>query len=144
MDKSQLIAAQFPQTESWEERYKFIIVKGKQIADLPDSERVEKYLIKGCQSRVWLIPEYDGKTLHFKADSDAAIVKGIVALVVEFYSGMKPEEILTQAPRFLDEMGIQAHLSMSRRNGLAAVLKQIQLYAAVFKAMNKLPPLSGP
>jgi cysteine desulfuration protein SufE len=137
MNKSQTIAAQFPQTEAWEDRYKFIIGKGKELPELPESERLDKFLIKGCQSRVWLIPAFDGKTLTFKTDSDAAIVKGIVALVVEFYNGMTPDEILSQPPHFLDELGIREHLSMSRRNGLSHVLKQIQLYAAVFKAMQK-------
>ena len=75
MNKSQTIAAQFPQTEAWEDRYKFIIGKGKELPELPESERLDKFLIKGCQSRVWLIPAFDGKTLTFKTDSDAAIVK---------------------------------------------------------------------
>ena len=118
----------------WEGRYKYLIELGKNMPDLKEEWRVEENKIKGCQSQVWLHAELiDGK-IYFSADSDAAIVKGIVAILVYIYSGSTPDEILTTKPNFLEDIGLREHLSMSRANGLSSMLKQISFYAMAFKA----------
>ncbi|MCX6116212.1 MAG: SufE family protein, partial [Proteobacteria bacterium] len=112
-----------------DERYRFIIAKGKSLPEISSNDRLDKFLIAGCLSKAWLIPKFDGKTLEFSADSEAAIVKGIMALLLDVYSQNSPAEILSLSPDFLKEAGITEHLSMNRRNGLSGVIKQVMLYA---------------
>ena len=90
--------------------------------------------MKGCQSQVWLYATLDEGSVTFHADSDASIVKGIIATLLDVYSKASPDSILATKPDFLDEIGLREHLSMSRANGLSAMLKQISLYAMAFKA----------
>lgn len=125
------------QFSDWEDRYKELIQLGRSLASISDEQRAEKYKVKGCQSQVWLIPEFKDGKVYFQADSDAVLVKGIIALLVNVYSDATPDEILNNKPEFLKEMGITEHLSMNRTNGLASMMKQIQMYAAVFKSMQK-------
>jgi cysteine desulfuration protein SufE len=122
---------------SSDERYKFIIDMGRKLPNLTDAQREDKYLIEGCMSRAWLVPEFKDGRLHFYVDSEAAIVKGIMAILVAVYSGNKPEENLTLSADFLKEGGITEHLSMNRRNGLSSVVRQMLLYSITFKALNK-------
>lgn len=125
---------EFEGVEDWEQRYKKIIQKGKNLTELPEEHRIESNKVKGCQSQVWLHAEMKDGKVHFSADSDAAIVKGIISLLLEVYSGATPDEILSMRPHFVDELGLRQHLSMNRSNGLSAMLKQISLYALAFKA----------
>lgn len=125
----------FLQFQDWEDRYKELITLGKQLPVYPEEKREEKYKVKGCQSQVWLCPEFKEGRVYFHADSDALLVKGIAAVLVGVYSDATPDEILTTKPDFLSEVGITEHLSMNRSNGLAAMMKQIQMYAVVFKSM---------
>ena len=120
---------------NWEDRYRLLIKMGRELPEIPEAEKADQFLVKGCISRAWLIPELKDGRVFFRADSDAAIVKGIIALLVTVYSGATPEEILTTSPEFLKEVGISDHLSMNRRNGLMHFTKQIQLYATAYKAM---------
>jgi cysteine desulfuration protein SufE len=122
---------------SSDERYKFIIDMGRKLPNLTDVQREDKYLIEGCMSRAWLVPEFKDGRLHFYVDSEAAIVKGIMAILVAVYSGNKPAENLTLSADFLKEGGITEHLSMNRRNGLSSVVRQMLLYSITFKALNK-------
>jgi cysteine desulfuration protein SufE len=131
------IKASFLKFSDWEDRYKELIQLGRNLAPYPEDKREEKYKIKGCQSQVWLYPEFKEGKIFFKADSDAVLVKGIVGLLLSVYSDSSPEEILATKPDFLKEIGITEHLSMNRSNGLAAMMKQIQMYALVFKSMQK-------
>lgn len=131
------IKQRFLQFPEWEERYKELIHLGRELTSYPEDKREDKYKIKGCQSQVWLYPEFKGGRVYFHADSDAVLVKGIVALLVKVYSDATPDEILTTKPDFLKEVGITEHLSMNRSNGLAAMMKQMQMYALVFKSMQK-------
>ena len=124
------------QFKDWEDRYKELIVLGKNLDSYPEEKREEKYKVKGCQSQVWLFPEFKDGRVYFRADSDAVLVKGIVGLLVSVYSDATPDEILSTKPEFLQEVGITEHLSMNRSNGLAAMMKQIQMYAVVFKSMS--------
>ena len=120
----------------WEERYKYIIDLGKELEPYPEEHRTDKYKITGCQSQVWLYPEFKDGKLYFKGDSDAMIVKGLVALLLRVYSGHTPEEILSNPPEFLKRIGIDKHLSPTRNNGLNSMLKQIQLYALAYKTLS--------
>lgn len=128
----------FLQFQDWEDRYKELIKIGRDLHSYPEDKRDEKYKVKGCQSQVWLYPEFKDGRVYFSADSDAVLVKGIVGLLVSVYSDATPEEILSTKPDFLKEVGITEHLSMNRSNGLAAMMKQMQMYAVVFKSMQKV------
>jgi len=124
----------FRRFEQWEDRYKHLIDLGKKMPGMSEDFRSEDFKIKGCQSQVWLGARLVGDKIHFEADSDASIVKGIVALLVYVYSEATPEEILNTKPTFLEDIGLREHLSMSRANGLTSMVKQISFYAMAFKA----------
>lgn len=130
------IITKFKQMDSWEDRYKAIIQDGKKMEPLAQELQVDKYKINGCQSQVWLVPSLSDGKVHFKADSDAFLVKGIINLLVSVYSGLKPDEILATDAGFLKEIGITEHLSMNRSNGLASMVKQIKMYAVAFKSLT--------
>ncbi|MFG1494572.1 SufE family protein [Halobacteriovorax sp. ZH4_bin.1] len=117
----------------WEDRYMHIISRGKEMESLSEDLQKEEYKVKGCQSQVWLIPELKDGKVYFRADSDAAIVKGIVSILVGVYSDATPDEILATKPDFLDTIGLRQHLSMSRANGLSSMIKQISMYALAYK-----------
>jgi cysteine desulfuration protein SufE len=137
-ERTTQIKNRFLQFKDWEDRYKELIQLGKGLGDYPEDKRDEKYKVKGCQSQVWLYPEFKEGRVYFHGDSDAILVKGIVGLLVSVYSDATPDEILTTKPEFLQEVGITEHLSMNRSNGLAAMMKQIQMYAVVYKSMQKV------
>jgi cysteine desulfuration protein SufE len=128
------LVAEFKGMEDWEDRYKFIIQMGKMMDPMDDSLKNDNLKVKGCQSQVWLWPELKDGKIYFQADSDASIVRGLVAMLVKVYSGSTPDEILATKPTFLEEIGIREHLSMSRSSGLSSMLKQISMYAIAFKA----------
>lgn len=131
------VVSRFKAQADWEDRYKELIQIGKQLALYPEEQRQEKFKVKGCQSQVWLYPEFKEGRVFFHADSDAILVKGIMGLLTEVYSGLKPQEILDTPADFLKEIGITEHLSMNRSNGLASMLKQIQMYALVYKSLGE-------
>ena len=137
IERTTRIKERFLQFKDWEDRYKELIQLGRTLPAYPEDKRDEKYKVKGCQSQVWLYPEFKDGRVTYHADSDALLVNGIVGILVSVYSDATPDEILTTKPEFLQEVGIQEHLSMNRSNGLAAMMKQIQMYAAVFKSMQK-------
>ena len=118
----------------WEARYKHLIDLGKKMPAMNEEFKTEENKIKGCQSQVWLHAELVGNKIIFSADSDASIVKGIVALLVFVYSDSTPDEVLMTKPTFLEDIGLREHLSMSRANGLTAMVKQISFYAMAFRA----------
>jgi cysteine desulfuration protein SufE len=130
----QKIINDFQGINSWEEKYKHLIELGKKLHPMDESFKVEKNLVRGCQSKVWFHVEKREGRLYFQGDSDAAIVKGIVALLLGVYSDRTPDEILSTKPTFLEDIGLREHLSMSRSNGLSSMLKQISLYAIAFKS----------
>lgn len=134
-EAQEMLINQFSGIDDWDERYKVIIDSGKELPAFPEEHRIDKFKIEGCQSQVWLYPEFKEGKLLFHADSDAMIVKGLVALIVKVYSGQSPNDILSTPPDFITKIGIDSHLSPTRKNGLNSMLKQIQLYAVAFKAM---------
>ena len=125
--------------DDWEGRYEYIISLGKELEPLTDTERSDTYLVKGCQSRVWLIPSFDGEHIHFKADSDAVITKGLVALLMRIYNHRTPSEILDVPGNFVQRLGLDTHLSQNRASGLASMIKQIAHYAVAYNTHHTPP-----
>ncbi len=137
-ERQNKLIADFTRFKSWEERYKYVIDLGKSLPELPVAYRDDKFLVKGCQSRVWLHAQKNSAgQIELFADSDAMIVKGLVAILLRVYSMAQPAEILANPPTFIAQLGFQSHLSPSRANGLLAMVKQIMLYAAAIQAMSK-------
>lgn len=129
---------EFARFTQWEERYKYLIAMGRDLANFPEEHRREENKVKGCQSQVWLYAQWQEGKIFFWGDSDASIVKGIVALLLRLYSGHAPEEILHFKQDFIERIGLKQHLSLSRTNGLSAMIKQIQFYAIAYKAKRDL------
>ncbi len=129
------IVEEFEAFPDWEERYRHIIALGARLPRLPEEYRRDKYLIEGCQSQVWLHAALEEGKVMLEADSDAMIVRGLVALMLRVFSGRTPDEILNTRPEFIDRIGMSRHLSPTRANGLAAMLKQVRMYAVAFKAL---------
>ena len=136
-DTQKEIVEEFQYLPDWEEKYGEIIRLGKKLPEYPEEYRNEKYKVSGCQSQVWIHPEQNDGKIRFDADSDATIVKGLIALLMRVYNNRTAEEILDNPPDFLKEIGIDNHLSPTRKNGLGAMLKQIQLYAVAFKTLDQ-------
>lgn len=133
-EKQDRIIREFQLLSDWPERYKHIIRLGQKLEPLEEKYKVDENLVRGCQSQVWLHTELDDDRVIFKADSDAAITKGLVALMVRFYSGETPDTILSVNPDFIKKIGMQEHLSPTRSNGLASMVKQMKIYAMAYKA----------
>jgi cysteine desulfuration protein SufE len=130
----QEIVDEFSVFEDWLDRYNYLIELGNDLAPIDPRYRTSEYLINGCQSKVWLHADLvDGK-LQFAADSDALIVKGIVALLVRLMNGHTPAEILENELFFIDEIGLRQNLSPTRSNGLLAMVKKMRLYAMAYQA----------
>ena len=130
------IISEFSDFDDWMDRYQLLIDMGSEQPPLEEKYKTEQNLIDGCQSRVWLQDDMvDGK-LVFRAESDALIVKGIVALLVRVLSGHTPQEILDADLYFIDRIGLREHLSPTRSNGLGAMLKQMKMYALAFKSIH--------
>ncbi len=128
------VIAEFSDFDDWMDRYQLLIDLGNEQAPLDEKYKTDQNLIEGCQSRVWLqADEVDGR-LVFQAESDALIVKGIIALLIKVISGHTPDEILNADLYFIDRIGLREHLSPTRSNGLLAMVKQMRMYALAFKA----------
>ena len=128
------VIAEFSDFDDWMDRYQLLIDLGNEQEPLDEKYKTEQNLIEGCQSRVWLqADEVDGKVI-FKAESDALIVKGIIALRIKVVSGHTPDEILNSELYFIDRIGLKDHLSPTRSNGLLSMVKQMRMYALAFKA----------
>lgn len=133
------IIEEFSMFNDWMDRYSLLIDLGNSLEKLDAKYKVENNLIEGCQSRVWLQADYiDGKIV-FKPDSDAVIVKGIIALLIKVLSDRTPDEILDTDLYFVERIGLKEHLSPTRSNGLVSMIKQIRFYAMAFKAKNNNP-----
>ena len=130
------IIAEFSDFDDWMDRYQLLIDMGSEQEPLEDELKTEQNLIDGCQSRVWLQADFIDGMVHFRAESDALIVKGIVALLVRVLSDHTPQEILDADLYFIDRIGLREHLSPTRSNGLGAMLKQMRMYALAFKAIH--------
>ena len=129
------VIEEFSDFTDWMDKYQYLIDLGNEQAPLDEKYKNESNLIDGCQSRVWLQADYDKDTrlITFSAESDALIVKGIVALLIRILSGHTPEEILESDLYFIEQIGLKEHLSPTRSNGLLAMVKQMRMYALAFK-----------
>ena len=130
------IIAEFSDFDDWMDRYQLLIDMGSEQEPLEEQYKTEQNLIDGCQSRVWLQADLIDGMVHFRAESDALIVKGIVALLVRVLSDHTPQEILDADLYFIDRIGLREHLSPTRSNGLGAMLKQMKMYALAFKTIS--------
>src|SRR5690554_5584753 len=128
------IIDEFAIFDDWMDKYALIIEAGNSLEKLDDIYKTPNNIIKGCQSRVWLQTDFENGKLYFRAESDAVIVKGLLALVLRIFSGRTPDEIISADLHFLKQIGLTKHLSPTRSNGLLAVIKQIRFYAIAYKA----------
>lgn len=134
----QEIIEEFSDYEDWMDKYQLLIDLGGDQEPLPAQYKIESNLIDGCQSRVWLQADLtDEGKIHFQAESDALIVKGIVTLLIRVLDNQTPDDILNADLHFIEDIGLKEHLSPTRSNGLLAMLKQMKLYAVAFKASAK-------
>ena len=131
-EAKQSIIDEFSLFDSWVDRYEYIVELGRQLPDLPAEYRTDQYKVKGCQSQVWFRAREEAGRIVFDADSDAMIVRGLIALLLRVYSGRLPAEILATPPDFFDAIELGSHLSGNRANGLAAMVNHIQAYARSF------------
>ncbi|AVM52643.1 cysteine desulfuration protein SufE [Bacteroides zoogleoformans] len=127
------VIAEFNDFDDWMDRYQLLIDLGNEQEPLDERYKTEQNLIEGCQSRVWLQADEEEGKLVFRAESDAVIVKGIIALLIKVLSGHTPEEILNADLYFIDKIGLSDHLSPTRSNGLLSMVKQMRMYALAFK-----------
>ena len=130
------IIEEFNSFDDWMDRYQLLIDLGNEQPPLDDQYKTESNLIDGCQSRVWLQADYSDGRIQFTAESDALIVKGIVALLIRVFNNRTPQEILDADLYFIDRIGLRDHLSPTRSNGLLAMIKQIRSYAIAFQARD--------
>jgi cysteine desulfuration protein SufE len=128
-DEKRRIIEEFSVFDDWVSRYEYIVELGGGLPGLPDSLKTEENRVHGCQSRVWFVPTQREGKLHFAADSDAILVKGLIVLLLRVYSGRTPDDILATSPKFFEEIELGSHLTGSRANGLHAMVKRIQSIA---------------
>ncbi len=137
------IVSDFNFFADWTDKYRYIIELGNKLKDFPEDKKIEDYRIKGCQSTVWLTADLiDGKIV-FKADSDSSIVKGLAALLIQVLSNQKPDDVLNAKLGFIEKIGLRQHLAQTRSNGIAAMIKQMKMYALAYKMKLENTPQNG-
>jgi len=124
------LVEEFQFFDNWMDRYQYLIDLGRRLPEFPEADRIDANKIRGCQSQVWFVASAGDGRLEFRAISDAAIVSGLIALLLRIYSGRRPQDILDTPPDFVEALQLQAHLSPTRSNGLASMLKAIRNFAA--------------
>ncbi|MDP4263620.1 MAG: SufE family protein [Bacteroidota bacterium] len=127
------IVEEFSLFDSWDDKYEYIIDLGKKLPPLEEQYKMDENRVRGCQSTVWLVADYKGGKVFFKAESDAVIVKGLISLLIRVLSGHTPAEIIEAKLDFIRQIGMTTHLAQTRSNGLLAMVKQMKNYAIVFK-----------
>jgi len=128
------IIEEFSIFDDWMDKYKLLIDLGRGLPVINTRFKTNDYLIEGCQSKVWLHPDFDGDRISFTADSDAIITKGIIALLIKVLSDRTPDEIIGSDLYFIDRIGLRQNLSPTRSNGLLSMVRQMKLYAMAYKA----------
>ena len=135
-ETQQAIIEEFSVYTDWMDKYGYLIELGNDLKGLDPKEKTDQYIIKGCQSRVWLVAEMNDGKINFRGESDAVIVKGLVALLLRVVSGRTAKELLENDLHFIDDLGLKQHLSPTRSNGLLAMVKQIRLYAVAYNKIS--------
>jgi cysteine desulfuration protein SufE len=130
------IVDEFSMFDDWMQRYEYIIDLGKALPLIDEQYKTEDNIIKGCQSKVWVHAEQNEDKIVFTADSDAILIKGIIAILIRAFSNQKAADILEANTDFIDEIGLKEHLSPTRANGLVSMIKQIKMYALAYNAKN--------
>jgi cysteine desulfuration protein SufE len=130
------IIDEFSVFDDWMDKYNVIIDYGKDLKMIDPKYKTRDFLIEGCQSKVWLYPEFSDGIITFSADSDAIITRGIVALLIRVLSGRTPEEILSSDLYFIEKIGLRQNLSPTRSNGLLSMVRQMKLYALAYQAKS--------
>ena len=136
-EKQEEIIAEFEFLEDWLDKYQQIIDKGLENPGIYEKYKSPEYLIEGCQSKVWVFAEYKDGKVYYQGESNTDIAGGIVSMLVEILSGQTPDDILNTELYFIDRIGLREHLSPTRSNGMLAMMKQMKMYASVFKAQNE-------
>ena len=131
------IINEFTLFDDWMDKYNLLIDVGKELPVIDPKFKVKDFLIEGCQSKVWLHPDFDGRMIIFTADSDALITRGIVALLIKVLSNRTPEEIISSDLYFIEKIGLRQNLSPTRSNGLLSMVRQMKLYAMAFDSIKK-------
>ena len=131
-ETEQQIIDEFANFDEWLDRYAYLIDLGRDCPQIAEGDKTEQNLIRGCQSRVWLSCTFDDGVLHFRADSDAVITRGIISLLIRALDGHTPQEVLDAPLAFIDAIGLKEHLSPTRSNGLTAMVKQMKMYALAY------------
>jgi cysteine desulfuration protein SufE len=126
----QALIEEFAFFDNWMDRYQYLIDLGRRLPPFPEELKTDEYRIRGCQSQVWFVPHKAGDRLEFQAISDAAIVSGLIAVLLRLYSGKRPREILDTPAEFVQALNLEAHLSPTRSTGLHSMLKAIRRFAA--------------
>jgi cysteine desulfuration protein SufE len=128
------IIDEFSVFDDWMDKYNLLIDMGKEVPAIDPKYKVKDFLIEGCQSRVWLHPDFEDGKVTFTADSDAIITRGIISLLIKVLSGRTPDEIISAELYFIDRIGLRQNLSPTRSNGLLSMVRQMKLYAMAYKA----------
>lgn len=131
------IIDEFSMFDDWMDKYEYLIELGKSLPLIDEKYKTEDHIIKGCQSQVWLQANLEGEKVHYSADSDAILTKGLIALMVRVLNAQKPENIVQAELSFIDQIGLKEHLSPTRANGLLAMVKQMKFYALAFQGQQK-------
>lgn len=132
------IVEEFSLFDSWDDKYEYIIDLGKKLPVLEDNRKLDENKVRGCQSTVWLVADYADGKVHFKADSDAIIVKGLISMLIRVLTNHTPDEIINANLEFIQKIGMTTHLAQTRANGLLAMVKQMKNYALAFKIKNSM------
>lgn len=130
------IIDQFDLFDDWMDKYSLIIEEGNELSKLEEKYKTPENLIQGCQSKVWLYAEYKDGKVHYLAESDTVIIRGIIALLIKVLSNRTPDEIINADLYFIEKIGLREHLSPTRSNGLTAMIKQMKFYAMAFKVKH--------
>ncbi len=132
-ERQEEIIEEFAMFGDWMYKYEYIISLGKELPLIEESKKLDENLIKGCQSRVWLDAQLKDNHIHFTADSDAIITKGIISLMIRVLDDLSPSEIINSDLYFIDRIGLKEHLSPTRSNGLVSMIKQMKMYALAYQ-----------
>jgi cysteine desulfuration protein SufE len=132
------IIEEFSLFDSWDDKYEYIIDLGKKLPELGAEHKKDENRVRGCQSTVWLVADYNNGKVYFKADSDAVIVKGLISMLIRVLSGHTPDEIIEAKLGFIQQIGMTTHLAQTRSNGLLSMVKQMKNYALAFKVKNEM------
>ena len=132
--KQNEVIEEFGVFDDWMDKYSYLVELGNELEGLNEEEKTDDNLINGCQSKVWIVPEVKDRKMHFRADSDAIITKGIASLLIRIFEEEKPEDVMNSNLFFIEKIGLEKHLSPTRSNGLLAMIKRIKAFAMAYNA----------